>query len=120
MNDQASVAELKRKVQSFCEARDWDQFHNPKDLAIGIVTEASELLEEFRFRSESEGESLMDAAESHQRIEGELADVLFFLLRFAQMFDIDLPSVLKRKLEENERRYPVEKARGKNLKYTDL
>ena len=120
MDDQASVAELKRKVQSFCEARNWDQFHNAKDLAIGILTEACELLEHFRFRSGKELSKLVANPSTRENIEDELADVLFFVLRFAQRFGIDLDEALIKKLEKNELRYPVGKARGSNQKYTDL
>jgi NTP pyrophosphatase (non-canonical NTP hydrolase) len=114
------VADLKSRVRTFCEARDWDQFHGPKDLAIGLATEASELLEIFRFLSGEQCAAKLADPESRQAIENELADVLFFLLRFAQRFDIDLDDALSAKMKLNAERYPVEKSRGKNLKYGDL
>jgi NTP pyrophosphatase (non-canonical NTP hydrolase) len=115
-----SVKELTQLVKDFCEARDWDQFHSPKDLAIGVITEASELLEHFRFLSEEESLSILKNPTRKSEIEDEVADVLFFLLRFSQMYEIDLGKALKRKVEKTEKKYPVEKARGKNSKYTDL
>lgn len=120
MSRDAKLSELTREVQSFCEARDWDQFHGPKDLAIGVVTEASELLALFRFLSEREAGDLLSDPAKKLAVEEEVADVLFFILRFAQRFDVDLPAALKRKLERNAARYPIEKARGKNRKYTEL
>lgn len=108
------------QVREFCEERDWDQFHDAKELSIGVVTEAAELLEQFRFLSADQAEDRLRSPESRQAVEEELADVLFFLLRFAQRYEIDLGAALIRKLEKNAERYPVEKARGKNLKYTDL
>jgi len=120
MDKRVSVAELKGRVQEFCEERDWDQFHGPKDLAIGIVTEASELLERFRFLSDAQSNSILAVAAKREQIEHEIADVLFFVLRFAQRFNIDLDESLSRKLKKNADKYPIEKARGKNLKYTDL
>jgi NTP pyrophosphatase (non-canonical NTP hydrolase) len=115
-----SIRELKEKVREFCEARDWDQFHGPKDLAIGVITEASELLEHFRFLSEEESMELLKNPQQREEIEDELADVLFFLLRFCQRFDVDLDRALIRKMEKGEKKYPVEKARGSNRKYTEL
>ena len=111
-----TVAILKAQVQEFCELRDWDQFHGAKDLAIGIITEASELLEHFRFKSESEVREMMGSAQQSKACQEELADVLFFLLRFAQMNGIDLSAALRDKIAKNSARYPVEKARGSNRK----
>ncbi|MDD2337468.1 MAG: nucleotide pyrophosphohydrolase [Geobacteraceae bacterium] len=76
-----TILELTDKVREFCEARDWDQHHGPKDLAIGVITEASELLEHFRFLSEEQALELFEDKKSKEDIEDELADVLFFLLR---------------------------------------
>jgi NTP pyrophosphatase (non-canonical NTP hydrolase) len=115
-DEDATVDELKAVVRRFCEARDWDQFHGAKDLAIGVITEAAELLEHFRFRSEAEAEALFDHPESRSEIEAEVADVLIFVLRLAQKYEIDLASAVESKLEANERRYPVETARGSNRK----
>jgi NTP pyrophosphatase (non-canonical NTP hydrolase) len=115
-----SIPDLTDRVRSFCEARDWDQYHGPKDLAIGVITEASELLEHFRFQSDEQALDLLNDPQIREEIEDELADVLFFLLRFSQRFDVDLDKALLRKLEKSERKYPVEKAKGKNTKYTKL
>ncbi|MEW6501606.1 MAG: nucleotide pyrophosphohydrolase [Thermodesulfobacteriota bacterium] len=120
MEHQGSLQDLSDVVRQFCEARDWDQFHSPKDLAIGVITEAAELLEHFRFQSDEQALALLDDSKIKEEIEDELADVFFFLLRFSQRFDIDLSMALQRKIEKSERKYPVEKAKGKNTKYTNL
>jgi NTP pyrophosphatase (non-canonical NTP hydrolase) len=120
MDDQVSVGELKEHVRRFCEERDWDQFHGSKDLAIGIVTEASELLEHFRFLSDDQIQRLLSTPLKRKAVEEELADILFFVLRFSQRFNIDLDQSLQKKLKMNALKYPIKKARGRNLKYTDL
>jgi NTP pyrophosphatase (non-canonical NTP hydrolase) len=115
-----SIAGLKEKVRSFCEARDWDRYHGGKDLAIGVITEASELLEHFRFKSNEEVEQLFKDGKNKEEISKEMADVLYFLLRMAQKYDVDLSKALIQKIAENEKRYPVEKSKGSNKKYTEL
>lgn len=111
---------LQTQIRNFCEERDWDQFHGPKDLAIGLVTEASELLELFRFLDQSESERLVKDASGRIKLGEELADVMFFLLRFADRFDFDLLEVSEKKLAKNAQKYPVEKSRGSNKKYTEI
>ena len=118
MDSETTVNELKKEVQTFCEERDWSQFHGPKDLAIGISTEANELLAEFRFKSEREAQALL-TCEKRERVEDELADTLFFILRFAQMNDVDLSDALQRKIEKDEVNYPIDLVRGKNAKYDE-
>lgn len=115
-----SINELSSLVKTFCEDRDWDQFHGPKDLAIGVITEASELLEHFRFLSDEQALELLNNPQQKEDIEDELADVLFFLLRFSQRFDIDLGRALVRKIGKSEQKYPVDKAKGSNKKYSKL
>ncbi len=120
MDEATGVGALKQAVRLFCEERDWDQFHGAKDLAIGIITEAAELLEHFRFLQSREVEELMRDSEARGKVEEELADVLFFVLRFAQRYGIDLSDAFQAKLARNAEKYPAAKAKGKNLKYTKL
>lgn len=102
-------------TQSFCEARDWDRFHSPKELAIGLSTEANELLAIFRFLDQQQTQQ---ALLTHQEaIADEVADVFFFLLRFVQLHQIDLEQAFLKKLAKNEIKYPVSLVKGKNLKY---
>lgn len=114
-----TINELMKQVQEFCEARDWDQFHNPKDLAIGLSTESNELLDIFRFKTEEQMNKIMNSSK-REHVEEELADVFFFLLRFAQMNNIDLSEVLTKKINKNNEKYPVEKAKGSNDKYNEM
>lgn len=108
------------KVRKFCEERDWDQFHSPKELSIGLITEASELLEHFRFQSDEQITALLSDATSREEIEDELADCLFFILRFAGRQNVDLGRALDRKIAKSAAKYPVDKARGNNRKYDRL
>ena len=120
MDAQTNLQQLKEIVKQFCEARDWDRYHNPKDLAICIITEASELLEQFRFKSEEEMHAMFKDTKKRQAISEEVADIFYFLLRLAQKYDLDLATVLQKKMEQNNAKYPVEKARGSNKKYNEL
>lgn len=118
MDNKTTVEDLKNLVKTFCEQRDWDQFHNPKELAIGISTEANELLQIFRFKNEEQMKELMSSNKKNE-VQEELADVVYFALRFAQMNDIDLSSVIIDKIEKNNAKYPVDKAKGCNKKYNE-
>ncbi|MEM3369607.1 MAG: nucleotide pyrophosphohydrolase [Candidatus Micrarchaeia archaeon] len=120
MASNGNIRELEEEIKHYCEERDWDKFHGAKDLAIGISTEAAELLEHFRFKSETEVEKMFKNKEKRDEIAEEMADVLYFLLRLSQKYDIDVANELKKKLEKNRKRYPVEKAKGSNKKYTEL
>jgi NTP pyrophosphatase (non-canonical NTP hydrolase) len=120
MNDkEASVDDLKKIVKKFCDERNWRQFHNAKELAIGISTESGELLDHFRFKSNEEIEKLFENESRKQKISHELVDVLYFVLRFAEIYDIDLSESLKKKIELNHKKYPVEKAKDCNKKYLE-
>lgn len=120
MDKQTNIEELKEKVKKFCEEREWDVYHNAKDLSIGIITEASELLEQFRFKSEKEIEEMFKHPEKKQKITEEMADVLFFLLRMSQRYDIQLSKELDRKMVKNEKNYPIGKSKGSNKKYNEF
>lgn len=103
---QTTLESLKKMVEEFCVQRDWDKEHNPKDLAVGAVTEASELLEIFRFISEKQSFDMIQDEETRQKIGEELADNFCFILRFAQLYDFDLASCLENKLAKNAIKYP--------------
>lgn len=114
------LATLRDWVRLFIEARDWDQFHTPKDLAIGLITEAGELLEQFRFRNDDEIETLLGDDAFCEALQHELADCLYFILAFSNKLDFDLTQALQAKMAISARRYPVHLASGRNVKYTDL
>ncbi|MFQ5575754.1 MAG: nucleotide pyrophosphohydrolase [Anaerolineae bacterium] len=114
------VASLKEEVRQFIRARDWEQFHTPKDLAIGLITEAGELLEHFRFRSEAEVAGRLSDPAFQEALHHELADCLYFVLAISNKLNVDLSQAFAAKMALSARRYPVETARGRNEKYTDL
>ncbi len=114
------VAELTSLVRQFVEERDWDQFHTPKDLAIGLSIEASELLELFRFQRDDAIARYLDDATGRQAVAHELADVLYFVLLMCGNLGLDTTTILREKLAVSAQRYPVEEARGRNVKYTEL
>ena len=105
-DQETTVATVQEWVRNFCEERGRDPYHGPKDLAIGLVTEASELLEIFRFVPEKELPALIKSPEARERIADELADSLYFILRFAQLYKFDLSAALANKLVKNEKKYP--------------
>ena len=115
-----TVEDLKTIVAAYCEARDWDQFHDAKELAMSITIESAELLELFRFKRSDDIRRMLASPAPREKVCGELADVLFAVLRFAQLYGIDITEAFDRKMEENERKYPVEKARGSNKKYDEF
>lgn len=106
---QKTLAELEEQVRLFCDARSWGRFHTIKNLAIGAVTEASELVEPFRFLTDDESQRFMETPEGRVAIEDEMADVFFFLLRISQRHGVDLSGALERKLVKNAVKYPVPK-----------
>ena len=114
----ATLTQLTAEIRRFVEERDWAQFHTPKDLAIGLSTEAAEVLEIFRFRSDQEIATRLEDEAFRRTIGHELADALYFVLLMCDRFGLDPAQMLEEKLAISAERYPVEKARGKNLKYT--
>ncbi len=102
-----AIEELKNWVSKFCEERDWDPYHGPKDLAIGLVTEGSELLELFRFVNDEDALKKIREPEFRSRVADELADSVYFILRFAQMYGFDLSESVRQKLVKNAKKYPA-------------
>jgi NTP pyrophosphatase (non-canonical NTP hydrolase) len=119
-DNEKNIQEIKDFAKKYCEERDWDQFHGAKELAIALIIEASELLEPFRFKSELEVEELFKNPKKREEIEDEMADILYFLTRLAQKYDIDLAEAFERKMEKSAKKYPIEKAKGSNKKYNEL
>jgi dCTP diphosphatase len=113
------IKELQEKVIEFRDARDWAQYHNPKDLAISISLEAAELLEIFQWKDAQEVEAIENDQEARRRVQEELGDVLIYALNMCHAFGFDPADVILKKLEMNERKYPVEKAKGSAKKYNE-
>jgi NTP pyrophosphatase (non-canonical NTP hydrolase) len=109
---------LRDELRAFSAARDWDQFHSPKNLAMALAGEAAEILEIFQWLTEAQSTNL--DAKQLQATRDEIADILLYLVRIADRLGIDPAAEARRKLQENERKYPVEKSRGNAKKYTEL
>ena len=116
MND--SIQQLTREICAFRDARDWAQFHNPKEMAVAITAEAGELLQHFVWQNAEQ--SLVRVAERRDELASEMADVAILLFEMANDCSIDLAEAMRQKLARNEQRYPVDKARGSNRKYNEL
>ena len=108
---------LQQRLAAFAAARDWEQFHSPKNLAMALSVEAAELVEEFQWLTEAESKAL--DAERHERVRLELADVFIYLLRMADRLDVDLLRAADDKMALNERKYPADRVRGDARKYTE-
>ena len=110
---------LTKKIRKFVEERDWEQFHSPKNIAISISLESSELLEIFQWsRGLSWSEFEDDRLKS--RAEEELSDVLIYLIRFADLAGINLEKSAIEKIENNKKKYPIKKFKGSDKKYDDI
>ena len=109
---------LAERLREFASARDWEQFHAPKNLAMALAVEAAELMEPFQWRSAQDSAQLEEA--TLQAVGLELADVLLYTVRLADRLGIDLHAAAWRKIEINEQRYPADRARGHHRKYTEL
>lgn len=101
---------LRQRVAAFAAARDWDQFHAPKNLAMALIAECAELVEHFQWLSEEQSASLTREKKAAVRL--ELADILIYLVRISDKLNIDLLAAAGEKIAINEERYPAEKVRG--------
>ena len=106
---------LVKRIKQFCDDRDWSQFHDPKNLAISLQLESSEVLELFQWTKDNQMKVGKD-----EDMSNELADVFYWLIMLANHYNIDLTKALDKKMDLNEIKYPVEKAKGKSNKYNEL
>lgn len=120
MDDTETIAKLKEEVIRFRDARNWEQFHDPKNLAMGLSIECGELLEHFLWKSQNEIREMLEDKNQRRKVREELADVCVFLLYLSKGCNIDLSEAVRKKLVVNEKKYPVEKSYGSNRKYNDL
>jgi dCTP diphosphatase len=111
-----SIDDLRLRVNTFVEERDWAQFHSPKNLAMAMIVEAGEVVEHFQWMTEDESRSL--DAQTKEQVGQELSDTLVYLLRIAEVCGIDLIAAANKKIDLNAKKYPVEKCKGSNAKYT--
>lgn len=112
------LEEITVKIRQFRDDRDWAQFHNPKDMALAISIEASELLEHFLWKNPDEVNERVKS--KREDIEDEIADIGIYLTELADNLGIDLLQAMDRKLAKNDAKYPVDKAKGSHSKYTEL
>ena len=118
MKNLSSLDELRAALRRFAAARDWEQFHTPKNLAMALSVEAAELLEQFQWLTPEQSKRL--DARRHRAVEEEIADVLLYLTRLADVLEIDALAAARRKMRINARKYPVRRAKGNARKYTEL
>jgi len=114
----SEIKKVQETIRRFRDDRDWMQFHDPKNMAVSIIIEASELLEHFQWKSKEEVERYIK--ENKEEIQDEIADIALYLFELADNLGIDLISAMERKLGKNEKKYPVEKAHGRHTKYNKL
>jgi dCTP diphosphatase len=114
----SELEKLKLQIRLFAEERDWEQFHSPKNLSMALSVEASEIVEHFQWLTEEQSKNLPN--DKREEVETELADTLIYLIRLADKLEIDLLAAAQGKIEVNERKYPVGKAKGNAKKYTEL
>ncbi len=105
-----SLEILRQRLAEFARARDWEQFHSPKNLSMALIAEAAELVEHFQWLTEEQSYQLSDG--KRQEVAMELADILIYLIRTADRLDVNLIAAAQEKIQHNETRYPVEKVRG--------
>ena len=115
---ESSIADLTDLVRTFAESRDWQQFHTLRNLVLALVGEVGELAAEFQWIGDDNIVKALQEADKREALGSELADVLIYLLRLADVSAIDLAEELRKKLETNEKRYPQDRARGSAAKYT--
>lgn len=115
---QDKIKTLQKRIIDFRNERDWKQFHNPKDIALSLVLEATEVLEHFQWKDANEVEEYIKGHK--EEIGEELADVLYWVLLMSHDIGLDIISALEKKLAKNERKYPTNKAKGNHLKYNKL
>lgn len=117
MTDASDLLLLRDKLREFAAARDWQQFHSPKNLSMALMVEVAELIEHFQWLSEAQSYEL--SPENKAKVAEELADVLLYLVRLSDTLGVDLKQAALDKLVKNARKYPADKVRGSAKKYNE-
>ena len=121
MNDASTQLQvIKDRVLAFAKERDWEQFHSPKNLSMAIAAEAAELMEHFLWQNPEASREDIQAEKLRAKVEEELADIFIFAIEFANVTGIDIAAIIEAKMALNAKKYPVDKAKGRSLKYTEL
>lgn len=119
-DDETRIEEIKSRILEFARQREWEQFHSPKNLAMAIAAESGELLEHFLWMDSDASRNCRRDPRVFGKIRQEIADILIFAIEFANMTGMDIAEAIEEKIALNEEKYPVEKARGRSAKYTEL
>ena len=119
-SDKATITELIAAIRTFAQDRDWEQFHAPKNLSMALAAEAGELMEHFLWCDSEKSRKFLDDPVKKTEISDELADILIYAFRFADVACIDPVVAINEKMQRNKDRYPVEKAKGRSDKYNEL
>ena len=117
MKEIVDLKKIKDKLIKFSKERDWEKFHTPKNLAMALTVEVSELLEIFQWSLDG-GQDVIE--NSKEEIESEIADIFNYLVKLVDLLDIDLEKIALKKIDLNSKKYPIEKSKGKSFKYTEL
>ena len=117
MKEIVNLKKIKDKLIKFSKERDWEKFHTPKNLVMALTVEVSELLEIFQWSLDG-GQDVVE--NSKEEIESEIADIFNYLVKLVDLLDIDLEKIALKKIDLNSKKYPIEKSKGKSLKYTEL
>ncbi len=120
MDDKATIGRLKREVISFRDERNWQKFHDPKNLSMALSVETSELQELFLWKSEDQIGELLLSESGGRRVREELADIFIYLLYISERCGIDLSDAVLDKIKINRKKYPVGKSYDSNRKYTEF
>lgn len=115
-----TIPELQRTLRNFAHERDWEQFHNPKNLAMALSGEIGELADLFQWLTPEQSAAIMTEPRRAEQVRHELADIFGYVLRLADVLDIDLGDVLQEKIQVNALKYPVAQAKGSATKYNEL
>ncbi|MBI5739363.1 MAG: nucleotide pyrophosphohydrolase [Nitrospirae bacterium] len=112
-----NLPDLQQRLRTFAQARNWDQFHSPKNLSMALAAEAAELLEIFQWLTEEQSKDITDSEKDLAQVKEEIADVFIYLVRLADKLDIDIEKEVLAKIDLNEKKYPVELSRDNATKY---
>lgn len=115
-----TIAELKARLLAFVHERDWEQFHTPKNLSMALAAETGELMEHFLWTTAEQSYAVAREPAKRSKIADELADVVIYAIEFANITGLDISAAIEAKMAANAQKYPVEKARGRAEKYTEL
>ncbi len=120
MGNAITIDELRNEIAKFNEERDWQKYHTPKNLALSISIEAAELLEHFQWLNDAEVENYLQDPKKVREVAAEIADVILYSLNLSSRLNIDITKALLEKIDENKRKYPVDKVKGNYKKYTEI